>query len=169
MGLLTSTYDSPLAELTNKYGQTVLLKGRGKSKPSFEYSETGMMGDIFELGTHELLNSMIEAMLHEHELARCCTSALHQATRRLLDGDQKASSDVVYQSRHYTALLHNHIAMEDKFVFPYIAQLIPPDKKTGIDHLIEVDSQADSENGNLGKYLSLVENLEKQTLITPQG
>ncbi len=62
MGLLTSTYDSPLAELTNKYGQTVLLKGRGKSKPSFEYSETGMMGDIFELGTLELLNSMIEAI-----------------------------------------------------------------------------------------------------------
>lgn len=62
MGLLTSTYDSPLAELTNKYGQTVLLKGRGKNKPSFEYSETGMMGDIFELGTLELLNSMIEAI-----------------------------------------------------------------------------------------------------------
>ncbi len=114
-------------------------------------------------------NSMIAAMLHEHELARSYTSALHQATRRLLDGDQKASSDVVYQSRHYTALLHNHIAMEDKFVFPYIAQLIPPDRKADIDHRIEMDSQADSENGNLGKYLCLVENLEKQVLITPQG
>lgn len=68
MGLLTSTYDSPLAELTNKYGQTVLLKGRGKSKPSFEYSETGMMGDIFELGTLELLNSMIEAIFRNLEV-----------------------------------------------------------------------------------------------------
>jgi D-arabinose 5-phosphate isomerase GutQ len=68
MGLLTSTYESPLAELTNKYGQTVLLKGRGKSKPSFEYSETGMMGDIFELGTLELLNSMIEAIFRNLEV-----------------------------------------------------------------------------------------------------
>ncbi len=68
MGLLTSTYESPLADLTNKYGQTVLLKGRGKSKPSFEYSETGMMGDIFELGTLQLLNSMIEAIFRNLEV-----------------------------------------------------------------------------------------------------
>ena len=62
MGLLTSTYKSPLADITRKYGHVVRIRGRGKSKPSFEYSETGMMGDIFELGTLELLNSMIEAI-----------------------------------------------------------------------------------------------------------
>src|SRR3972149_1144626 len=62
MGLLTSAVESPLAEITSKYGQVVQLKGRGKSKPGTEYSETGMMGDIFELGTLELLNSMIEAI-----------------------------------------------------------------------------------------------------------
>ncbi|MGD0407256.1 MAG: hypothetical protein ABSB10_11480, partial [Candidatus Bathyarchaeia archaeon] len=56
MGLFTSAYESPLAEIVSKHGQVVQLKGRGKSKPSFEYSETGMMGDIFELGTLELLN-----------------------------------------------------------------------------------------------------------------
>lgn len=114
-------------------------------------------------------NSMVAAMLHEHDLARSYTSALHQATQRLLDGDKKASSDVVYQSRHYTALLHNHIAMEDKFVFPYLSQIIPAKRRAVIDHLIEIDSQAESENGNLGKYFSLVEKLEKQALITPQG
>ena len=68
MGLLTSTLESPLAEITNKYGHVVQLKGRGKSKPSFEYSETGMMGDIFELGTLELLNSMIEAIFRNLEV-----------------------------------------------------------------------------------------------------
>ena len=68
MGLLTSTYDSPLAEITSKYGNVIQLKGRGKSKPSFEYSETGMMGDIFELGTLELLNSMIEAIFRNLEV-----------------------------------------------------------------------------------------------------
>ncbi len=62
MGLLTSAMESPLAEITSKYGQVVQLKGRGRLKPSFEYAETGMMGDIFELGTLELLNSMIEAI-----------------------------------------------------------------------------------------------------------
>ncbi len=68
MGLLTSSLQSPLAEITSKYGQVVQLKGRGRSKPSFEYSETGMMGDIFELGTLELLNSMIEAIFRNLEV-----------------------------------------------------------------------------------------------------
>jgi 6-phospho-3-hexuloisomerase len=68
MGLLTSAYESPLAEITNKYGTTVLLKGRGKSKPSSEYSKTGMMGDIFELGTLQLLNSMIEVIFRNLEV-----------------------------------------------------------------------------------------------------
>ena len=62
MGLFTSTLESPLGEVCKKYGSVVELKGRGKSKPGTEYSETGMMGDIFELGTLELLNSMVEAV-----------------------------------------------------------------------------------------------------------
>jgi 6-phospho-3-hexuloisomerase len=45
----------------------VQIKGRGKSKPSFEYSETGMMGDIFELGTLLLLCMMIEAIFRNLE------------------------------------------------------------------------------------------------------
>lgn len=112
-------------------------------------------------------NSMIAAMLHEHEMARSYTSALHQATSRLQDGDEQASSDLIYQSRHYTALLRNHIAMEDKFVFPYLAQLIPSNRLTEIDLLLEMDSQAENEKGTLGKYISLVERLENQVLITP--
>jgi D-arabinose 5-phosphate isomerase GutQ len=61
MGLLTSNLDSPLAEVTRRYGNVLQIEGRGKSKPSSVYSETGIMGDIFELGTLELLNMMIEA------------------------------------------------------------------------------------------------------------
>jgi 6-phospho-3-hexuloisomerase len=68
MGLLTSAFNSPLAEIVRNYGQVVQLKGRGKSKPGTEYSETGMMGDIFELGTLELLNSMIEAIFRNLEV-----------------------------------------------------------------------------------------------------
>ncbi len=68
MGLFTSALSSPLGEICSKYGNVVELKGRGKSKPGTEYSETGMMGDIFELGTLELLNSMIEAIFRNLEV-----------------------------------------------------------------------------------------------------
>ncbi len=68
MGLLTSALDSPLAQVIGKYGSVVQLKGRGKLKPSLDYSETGMMGDIFELGTLELLCMMIEAIYRNMEV-----------------------------------------------------------------------------------------------------
>ena len=68
MGLLTSALESPMAEITRKHGNVVQLKGRGKSKPSFEYSETGMMGDIFELGTLSLMEMMIETIFRNLEV-----------------------------------------------------------------------------------------------------
>ena len=68
MGLFTSALDSPLCQIVGKYGNVVELKGRGKSKPGTEYSETGMMGDIFELGTLELMNSMVEAVFRNLEV-----------------------------------------------------------------------------------------------------
>jgi D-arabinose 5-phosphate isomerase GutQ len=68
MGLITSGLESPLAQITSQYGHVVYVKGRGKSKPSFEYSETGMMGDIFELGTLLLLCMMIEAIFRNLEV-----------------------------------------------------------------------------------------------------
>ena len=68
MGLVTSGLESPLAQITRQYGHVVQVKGRGKSKPSFEYSETGMMGDVFELGTLLLLCMMIEAIFRNLEV-----------------------------------------------------------------------------------------------------
>lgn len=68
MGLITSALESPLSQITSQYGHVVQLKGRGKSKPSFEYSEMGMMGDIFELGTLSLLGMTIEAIFRNLEV-----------------------------------------------------------------------------------------------------
>ena len=68
IGLITSALESPLAQITRQYGHVVHVKGRGRLKPSFEYSETGMMGDIFELGTLSLLCMMIEAIFRNLEV-----------------------------------------------------------------------------------------------------
>jgi D-arabinose 5-phosphate isomerase GutQ len=68
MGLLTSALESPLAQITRQHGHVVHIKGRGRLKPSFEYSETGMMGDVFELGTLLLLCMMIESIFRNLEV-----------------------------------------------------------------------------------------------------
>jgi D-arabinose 5-phosphate isomerase GutQ len=62
MGLITSNVNSPLAQIVREHGHVVKLKGRGRSKPSFEYSKIGIMGDIFELGSLFLLSMMTEAI-----------------------------------------------------------------------------------------------------------
>jgi len=62
MGLITSNLNSPLAKIVREHGHVVKLKGRGRSKPSFEYSKIGIMGDIFELGSLFLLSMMTEAI-----------------------------------------------------------------------------------------------------------
>jgi len=62
MGLITSNLNSPLAKIVREQGHVVKLKGRGRSKPSFEYSKIGIMGDIFELGSLFLLSMMTEAI-----------------------------------------------------------------------------------------------------------
>jgi len=67
MGLITSNVNSPLAKIVREHGHVVVLKGRGKSKPSFEYSETGIMGDIFELGSLLLLCMMTETIFRNLE------------------------------------------------------------------------------------------------------
>jgi len=62
MGLITSNMNSPLAKMVRERGHVVELKGRGRSKPSLDYSETGIMGDMFELGSLLLLCMMTEAI-----------------------------------------------------------------------------------------------------------
>jgi D-arabinose 5-phosphate isomerase GutQ len=75
MGLITSGLKSPLAEIVAKYGHVVELRGRGRAKPSFDYSEVGIMGDIFELGSLLLLSMMTEAIfrnLEAKDIVRLC-------------------------------------------------------------------------------------------------
>ncbi|UCB60402.1 MAG: SIS domain-containing protein [Candidatus Bathyarchaeota archaeon] len=79
MGLVTSNINSPLANIANQYGHVLELKGRGKAKPSFEYSERGIMGDIFELGSLLLLSMMTEAIfrnLQAGDLLQLCQDEL---------------------------------------------------------------------------------------------
>lgn len=68
IGLVTSNTNSPLAKIVSENGHVVELKGRGRVKPSFDYSEVGMMGDMFELGSLLLQFAMTEAIFRNLEV-----------------------------------------------------------------------------------------------------
>jgi 6-phospho-3-hexuloisomerase len=75
VGLITSNLSSPLAEIVSKSGNVIELRGRGRAKPSLDYGKTGIMGDVFELGSLLLLSMMTEAIfrnLEASEVFRLC-------------------------------------------------------------------------------------------------
>jgi hemerythrin-like domain-containing protein len=124
--------------------------------------EEGILFEAMMESDDEHGNSMAAAMLHEHELARAYTHALRQAAERLITGQRSAISEVIYQSRHYTALLRNHITMEEQFVFPYAAQIIPAQQQAAIDQRIELDRETENSTEDLQRFLLMVNRLEEQ-------
>jgi 6-phospho-3-hexuloisomerase len=70
MGLITSNPDSSIAKIVRKFGNVVKFQGRGKELPSEAYSETGIMEDIFELGSLFLLQMITEAIFEDRSVER---------------------------------------------------------------------------------------------------
>jgi len=64
MGLITSNPNSSIAKIVQRHGHVVEVEGRGKKQlPAPDnYSQTGIMGDIFELGSLFLLQMITEAL-----------------------------------------------------------------------------------------------------------
>ncbi len=62
MGLITSNPDSSIAETVRRHGSVIELEGRGEELPSEVFGKTGIMGDIFELGSLFLLQMITEGV-----------------------------------------------------------------------------------------------------------
>jgi 6-phospho-3-hexuloisomerase len=110
MGLITSSLNSPLANIVGRCGKVIELTGRGRAKPSLDYSETGIMGDIFELGSLLLLCMMTEAMfrnLEAHEVFQLCEEEFAQLGPMV---------DSVAESETYTRLVDTLEKRTDVFL-----------------------------------------------------
>ena len=72
MGLITSNDKSSLAKIAQRYGHVIKVAGRNKQQiPSSDaYSETGIMGDLFELGSLFLLQMITEAIAEDSSVDR---------------------------------------------------------------------------------------------------
>jgi D-arabinose 5-phosphate isomerase GutQ len=72
MGLITSNPNSSIAKIAQRHGHAVKVAGRKKQQlPSSDaYSETGIMGDLFELGSLFLLQMITEAIADNSSVDR---------------------------------------------------------------------------------------------------
>jgi 6-phospho-3-hexuloisomerase len=72
MGLITSNPRSSIAKIVRRHGNVIILEGRIKKQlPSSDaYSQIGIMGDIFELGSLFLLQMITEAIFEGSSVNR---------------------------------------------------------------------------------------------------
>ena len=72
MGLITSNHNSSIAEIVNRHGHVVEVQGRIKQQlpSSDDYSQKGIMGDMFELGSLFLLQMITEAISENSPVER---------------------------------------------------------------------------------------------------
>jgi hemerythrin-like domain-containing protein len=107
-------------------------------------------------------NSPVAVMLYEHEMGRKYTRGMREAAIRLQNGDQSASADVVFNAKHYAALLREHIGKEDTILFPMANQMIPVDQHDAIWDGFEHVEHEETGEGVHEKYLALAMALEKE-------
>ena len=72
MGLITSNPKSSLAKIVQRHGNVVVVAGREKKQlpASDAYSQIGIMGDLFELGSLFLLQMITEAISEDNSVER---------------------------------------------------------------------------------------------------
>jgi len=104
MGLITSNPNSSIAKIVQRHGHVVTVEGRKKQQlPSSDaYSETGIMGDLFELGSLFLLQMITEAIADNSPVERVLeliaeeAPFLRQITENAIHSDSiKAALDIL--------------------------------------------------------------------------
>ena len=124
--------------------------------------EEGVLFKAMVANGMPLEGSPVAAMLQEHEMGREYTRGLREAAERLKAGDQTARPDVIYNAKHYAALLRQHIGKEDQILFPMADQLIPAEQHAAVWDGFEHVEHEETGEGVHEKYLALAESLEKE-------
>jgi len=104
MGLITSNLRSSIAKIVQRHGHVIQVEGRIKQQiPSSDaYSQTGIMGDLFELGSLFLLQMITEAISEDSSVEKVLeliaeeAPVLRKITENALDSEAtKAALEIL--------------------------------------------------------------------------
>jgi len=103
----------------------------------------------------------VAVMLAEHEEGRRLTRAMREGAERLQTGEKTAAAQVIQSATGYAALLRQHIAKEDRVLFPMADNVIPQEQHQRISEAFDHIEHEETGAGLHEKYLGLAEQLEK--------
>ncbi len=108
----------------------------------------------------------IAVMLADHEQGRAYMREMRGAATRWAAGDGAAAAAVVANARGYASLLRQHIAKEDRILFPLADQVIPLARQAKVTEDFEHVEHEDTGEGVHEKYLALANALESEAAQT---
>ena len=129
---------------------------------SHHHKEEGVLFKVMIEAGMPLEGGPIAVMLSEHEQARAYTRSLREAAERWEQGDDLARKKVAQAATSYAMLLRQHIAKEDRILFPMADQAIPASKHRQVmTDFANVES--DEERAAVyTKYIGLADSLEQE-------
>ena len=101
-------------------------------------------------------------MVAEHEEGRRLTRAMQAAAEKLEAGDIASRGEVVQYARAYVTLLRQHIAKEDKVLFPMAEKVIPGGKKPELAEAFDRVEHEEIGAEVYRRYYAMADRLEKE-------
>lgn len=101
-------------------------------------------------------------MLVEHDLGRLHVQELESAVDRVMDGDDESRLDIIANAIAYAQLLRRHIEKEDGVAYKYAQRNLAPASLHELDEECRKFEQDAAEKSIQEKYLSLLEELERE-------
>jgi hemerythrin-like domain-containing protein len=109
-------------------------------------------------------SGLIAMMLAEHEEGRRLAQMLRQSVERVQAGEVRKRDAIVENATSYIKLLRQHIAKEDKVLFPMADKVIPAPQQEQIHKGYEQFERDEKGEEMHEKYYGLASRLEKECL-----
>jgi hemerythrin-like domain-containing protein len=103
----------------------------------------------------------IGVMLAEHERGRAYVRAMAEAAGRYSKGDKSAAPVLIQNGRNYVELLRQHIAKEDRVLFPMADKVLSGAEQTQLFEAFETIERERTDPGEHERYHHVLDELER--------
>jgi hemerythrin-like domain-containing protein len=103
----------------------------------------------------------IGVMLAEHEQGRAYVRAIAEAAARYSKGDKSAASALIQNGRGYVELLRQHIAKEDRVLFPMADKVLSGAEQAQLFEAFETIERERTGPGEHERYHHVLDELER--------
>jgi hemerythrin-like domain-containing protein len=108
--------------------------------------------------------SQISIMMVEHHSSRLFLFALQQALQKIKSGNQEFIPLFIKHANEYIDLKSHHTDKENKIVFSYAEESMPPEATEELHNQFQIFLQSEIRQGNMKRYQEMLQALSHEYL-----